>query len=143
MQSIGQALGRVGAARALLAGAAILAGAAGPLRTHTNEDTALAVPRIAAPGSAAPVGLPQPLPPSDAQRIRRIFAAQARNDIPAAVAECEGLSDTTLLGDILADRYLAGKGRAKAEQLNAWLEAYRELPDAPAIHAALLTTAPK
>jgi soluble lytic murein transglycosylase len=138
MQSIGQTLARLGATRALLAGA-ILAAAAGPVRaqTETSEDTALAIPRLATPDKVAPVALPQPLQPSEAQRIRRIFALQAKHDVPAALAECEQLNDTSLLGDILADRYLGGLGRAKADDLKAWLARYADLPDAPAIRGLL------
>ena len=68
------------------------------------EDTALAIPRISMGGTLR-VALPQPLAPSEAARIRRIFALQAKNDIPAALAECEQMSSTLLLPDILADRY--------------------------------------
>ncbi|HYZ63526.1 MAG TPA: lytic transglycosylase domain-containing protein [Acetobacteraceae bacterium] len=144
MQRIGQALARFGAARALLAGAAILAGAAGPVRgtTDSSEDTALAIPRISTAGKSAPVALPQPLPPSEAGRIRRIFALQAKNDIPAAVAECQDLTDTTLLGDILADRYLGGPNRAQPAELQAWLALYADLPDAPGVRALLASQVP-
>jgi soluble lytic murein transglycosylase len=132
-------LARLGTARLLLAGAAILAGAAGPARTQANtaEETALAIPRIATPGAASAVALPQPLSPSEAQRVRRVFALQAKNDIPAAIAECEQLSETTLLGDILADRYLGGSFRAKPDELRAWLAKYRDLTDASAVYALL------
>ncbi len=106
------------------------------------EDTAMAIPRISMGGSQR-VALPQPLAPSEAVRIRRIFALQAKNEIPAALAEFEQVSDTLLLPDILADRYLSGGGRPNQAELTAWLAQYRDLPDAPAIHALLATQAPK
>ncbi|MBV8913019.1 MAG: lytic transglycosylase domain-containing protein, partial [Acetobacteraceae bacterium] len=87
--------------------------------------------------------MPQPLPPSEAQRIRRIFALQAKNDIPAAVAACQQLTDTSLLGEILADRYLGSPHRAAPDELRVWLAAYGDLPDAPAIHALLASVTPK
>ena len=140
MQSFGRTLARLGPARTLLAGAAILAGAAGPVGSDrgadTTEDTALAIPRVSFGGSAR-VGLPQPLAPSEAARIRRIFALQAKNDIPAAIAECDQLRDALLLPQILADRYLGGANRAQPTELAAWLAKFSDLPDAPAIHALL------
>lgn len=145
MQSFGRTLVRLGPARALLAASAILAGAAGPAGGDRSgdltEDTALAIPRISL--GTQRVALPQPLAPSEAARIRRIFALQAKNDIPAALAEFEQVSDTMLLPDILADRYLAGGARPNQADLTAWLAQYRDLPDAAAIHALLATQSPK
>lgn len=106
------------------------------------EDTALAIPRISMGGSLR-VALPQPLAPSEATRIRRIFALQAKSDIPAALAECELVTGTLLLPDILADRYLNGGRRPPQAELTAWLAQYRDLPDAPAIHALLATQFPR
>ncbi|GAC1340947.1 MAG: lytic transglycosylase domain-containing protein [Acetobacteraceae bacterium] len=144
MRSNGTTLARLGAARALFASAALLAGAVvSGSRAEGAEDTALAIPRVSTIDKASPVALPQPLTPSDAQRIRKIFALQTKADIPAAAAECERLSDTTLLGAILADRYLGAPGRARAEDLAAWMGSYRDLPDAAAIHALLASLLPR
>ena len=88
------------------------------------------------------VALPQPLAPSEAARIRRIFALHAKHDIPAAVAESEQVVDGLLLPDILADRYLIGGSRPLTVDLTAWLAQYRDLPDAPFIHALLATQSP-
>lgn len=147
MQRLGKSLARLGPARALLAGAAILAGAAGPVGGKGGgdapEDIALAIPRISAPGGSTRVALPQPLSPSEAERIRRIFALQAKNDIPAAIAETEKLTDLFLLSDILADRFLGGTGRRfRSDDLVAWLGRYADLPDAAAIRAMLEARAP-
>ena len=142
MQSFGQTLVRLGSARALLAASAILAGAAGPVGTERSadapEDTAFAMPRVSLGGTQR-VALPQPLAPSEAARIRRIFAMQAKADIPAALAETERLNDFLLLPDILADRYLSNGYRPQTVDLTAWLSQYRDLPDAAAIHALLAT----
>lgn len=146
MQSFGRTLVRLGPARALLAASAILAGAAGPAHGErageAPEDTALAVPRISLGGTPR-VALPQPLAPSEAARIRRIFALQAKNDIPAALAECEQVTDTLLLPDLLADRYLSGSAHPNPTELTAWLAQYQDLPDAAAIHALLAIQSPK
>src|SRR5271168_1423025 len=94
MRGIGYTFSRLPAARALLAGAAILAGAsvekafAEPL--SGADDTALAMPRVAHPGAsggADGIALPEPLPPSEAARIRRIFALQSRGDLAGAERE--------------------------------------------------------
>ena len=147
MQRLGRTLAHFGSARALLAGAAILAGAAGPIgyphRPDAAEDTAIAIPRVAAPGGPIRVAMPQPLAPSEAARVRLVFALQAKGDIPAAIAETARLTDSLLLPHILADRYLGGADRAGPDELAAWLANYADLPDAPAIHALLLAQAPK
>ena len=146
MQSFGRTLVRLGPARALLAASAILAGAAGPAGGERSgdlpEDTALAIPRISM-GGAQRVALPQPLPPSEAARIRRIFALQAKNDIPAALAEFEQVSDTILLPDLLADRYLSGGVHPSQTDLTAWLAQFRHLPDATLIYDLLARQAPR
>jgi soluble lytic murein transglycosylase-like protein len=150
MRGIGRTISRLSAARAVLAGAAILAGTAlrpahaesssGPA-THPDE-TAMAIPRIEPPGGASGVGLPQPLAPSEAALVRRIFAMQRRNQIPAAIAETARLSDTSLLGHILADRYIGHPARVAAPELADWLGRYADLPDACAIYSLLLKRLP-
>jgi len=102
------------------------------------DETAMAMPRIAPPAGSSGVGLPQPLAPSEAARIRRIFALQRKNQIPAAIAETADLQDFSLLGHILADRFLRNPGRAAAPALSDWLGRYADLPDACAVYALLL-----
>ena len=77
-------------------------------------------------------------PPSEAARIRRIFALQRGGDIPEAVSETGRLNDTTLLGHILADRLLSRPARASAPALSDWLGRYADLPDANPIYALLM-----
>jgi soluble lytic murein transglycosylase-like protein len=159
MRGIGRTLVRLPAARALFAGAALLAGASTqrtmaqptpPSQSPAGDEVALAIPRLALPGGGGGgggVGLPQPLPPSQAAQIRRIFALQAKGDIPAALrasAELDSgspLADA-MLGHLLADRYLGPFTRPSAEQLRAWLERYPDLPDAAAIHRLLVVRLP-
>jgi soluble lytic murein transglycosylase-like protein len=155
MQGISRTLSRLSAARVMIAGAAILAGwsstgGLGTAEAQTNptyDDTAFARPRID-PRGASGVALPQPLPPSEAARIRRIFDYQAHGDIAAALRETAELDLTyqpgiDMLGHILADRYLGPSTRPGADDLRSWLQRWPGLPDAPAIHALLLTRLPK
>jgi soluble lytic murein transglycosylase-like protein len=150
MRGIGLSISRLSTARAILAGAALLAGAAWrPAQGETArgsatppEETAMVMPRLHAPAGASGIGLPQPLPPSEAARIRRIFALQRAGRVPAAVIETARLTDQTLLGHILADRYLAKASRATAADLARWLGRYADQPDACAIYALLLRKLP-
>ncbi len=109
--------------------------------SHPDE-TAMAMPRILPPAGSNGVGLPQPLAPSEAARIRRIFALQRQNQMPSAIAETRRLTDTTLLGYILADRLLAYPARTAAPALSDWLGRYADLPDAVAVYALLLKRLP-
>ncbi|MGI4975304.1 MAG: transglycosylase SLT domain-containing protein [Janthinobacterium lividum] len=148
MRGIGFTLSRLPATRAFLAGAAFLASASlrpGHARAETGDaptdEVALAVPRVALPGGAVP--LPQPLSRGEAARIRRVLAFQAADDIPAALAEQAQLTDPSLLGPILADRYLGHPDRTAATDLAAWLAHYSDQPDAAAIRAALASRLPR
>ena len=152
MRGIGYTFSRLPAARALLAGAAFLASASAEKAfaepQSSADDTALAMPRVALHGASG-VALPQPLPPSEAARIRRIFAMQAQGDIAAAERDTARIdTDTALgramLGNILADRYLSRFTyvRPSADQLQDWLADWPDLPDAPALHAMLLRHLP-
>ncbi len=103
----------------------------------------MAVPRLApTPGNDGIVTLPHPLEPGAAARIRRIFALQRDGDIPAAVAETAQLDDDTLLGDLLAARYLSPAARPAPSQLRSWLRTFPDLPDAPAIFQLLASASP-
>ena len=102
----------------------------------------MAMPRFAARGGAG-VALPHPLTPSDAARIKAIFSHQAHGRIPEAVIETDRLEDTSLLGHILADRYLGRSHRSSPIELTDWLSRFEDQPDGPAIHALLVQRAPK
>jgi len=147
MQGIGRVLSRLPAARAFIAGAAILAGAAAPgahardMFNDVQADVALASPRVQPMGSAG-IALPHPLPPSMALRVRLIFELHAA-EAPAD-AQIEALPDGALLtGHLLADRLLRDGPHASADRLQAWLVRYSDLPDAPAVHALLLARLPR
>ncbi len=148
MRGIGFTLSSLPATRAFLAGAAFLASASlrpghaqAAAGDAPTDEVALAMPRVALPGGAVP--LPQPLSRGEAVRIRRVFALQAADDIPAAVAETAQLADPSLLGPILADRYLGHPDRTATTDLSAWLAHYSDQPDAVAIRAALASRLPR
>lgn len=155
MHGIGRTLVRLPVARALIAGAAILAGASlqrtaaqsTPSGPHIGGDeVAMAMPRVTLPGGAG-LSLPRPLPPSQAAILRRIFALQTSGDIPAALRAGEALDNSVpmvgeMLGHVLAHRYLGPHTRPGADQLRAWLERYADQPDAPAIRRLLILRMP-
>ncbi len=148
MRGIGLTFSRLFVPRALLAGAALFAGAmveqAYAESTAASDEVAMANPR---PHAGAGVALPQPLPPSEAQRLRRIFALQARGAIPAALQETAALDLTgvgqAMLGHVLADRYLGRFTRPDAPTLLDWLARWPGLPDAADIHDLLHVRAPR
>jgi soluble lytic murein transglycosylase len=75
--------------------------------------------------------------------LRRIFAFQARGDIPSAIRSVGALEDQLLVGTVLADRYLGRHHRSTVDELSSWLAHYGDQPDAPAIHAMLVAHLPK
>lgn len=168
MRTVQRPPSRPRAARALLTGALLLAAAlpgggtgsaraqparqvAAPAGTsdggaESGNQVAFAVPRSGSGGWGG-VGLPEPLSPSVAARIRHIFILQEQGAMEAAARETAALGDRTLVGDILADRYLREAAAGSAEPsltgaLSGWLQAYGDQPDARAIHAALLSRLP-
>ena len=91
---------------------------------------------------AASVGLPQPLSPSEAARVRKIFSLQDSGSVAEAARETERLENGLLLGTILADRYLHGTYRPSQPELTAWLARFGDQPEAPAIRGLLERVAP-
>jgi soluble lytic murein transglycosylase-like protein len=102
----------------------------------------LGVPRVALSGAPG-VALPQPLSPSEAARVRHIFALQAGGATAEATRETGLLDNKLLLGPILADRYLGGWSHPSAAELADWLARYADQPDAPAIRALRARLAPE
>ena len=145
MQGISRVLPRIQAIRAFIAGAAILAGAVAPdaqaraVSDDAQGDVAFAVPRLP-PLAHTSIALPQPLPPSEAQRIRHILDLQRAG---AGLGDGMSLPDGLLTGHVLADRLLRLGAAAGVEPLRAWLARYSDLSDASAIHALLLTQLPR
>jgi soluble lytic murein transglycosylase len=158
MRGIGHTLSRLPKAPAFLVGAVIIAGSfattaygqgsgsgngtGAPTDETRAIEVASAIPRVGRAG-APHVALPQPLSPGDVAVTRRIFALQAQGNIPEAVRTSAGLRDPLLMGALLADRYLGRRRQVTADELSDWLDNFLDQPDAPAIHALLLTKLPK
>jgi soluble lytic murein transglycosylase len=108
---------------------------------EAGDQTAMAVPRVGLRGSAS-VGIPQPLAPSEASLIRRIFSLQDGGSEGVAASDTQRLGDNILLGPILADRYLHTQYRATPAELSAWLARFGDQPQAPAVRELLERMAP-
>ena len=80
---------------------------------------------------ASGVGLPQPLSPSEAVQVRRIFLLQDSGSVADAARETGRLGNDLLLGAILADRYL--RSVVSTAELAGWLARFGDQPEAPAI----------
>ncbi|MBP0494627.1 lytic transglycosylase domain-containing protein [Roseomonas sp. SG15] len=115
----------------------------------TPQEIALSFARTPLAGVIPAVpGLPQPLAPSDAARLRRIFELQANGEMAQAMRESERLDDRRLMGHVLADRWRAGgPGAGGVEptvaELRAWLSDNSDHPDAPRLHAMLVARLPR
>jgi len=137
MLAAGQTISRLFAVRAIIAGATLMASAvASPGHAQNLPQTAMAVPR-ATPPNGAEVELPQPLSPSQAAAVRAIFSLQRKGRITAAERATDALSDRTLLGSILAERYLGPYTITTPAQLESWLRQYADQAPAPAIYELL------
>ena len=91
----------------------------------------------ALPGDDAQVegaGLPKPLDAVNADRYRDIFRLQAEGEFRAADRIIEELTDLSLLGPVLADRYLSATYISKPKELSDWLRRYGDTADAHAIY---------
>lgn len=114
---------------ALLGAAAVLPGCA------DFGNTPLVTPGIAhnyGTWRPALAEVPRTIGESDADLYRRIFADQQRDNWAAADRSIAQLKDKSLLGHVLAQRYL-GTYRASPAELRGWLDQYADLPDADRI----------
>ncbi|GAN97354.1 lytic murein transglycosylase [Komagataeibacter europaeus NBRC 3261] len=66
-----------------------------------------------------------------------MFRLQADGKFDAAIRETAAIHDDTLLGDILAARYLNPAYHASPGQLRLWLRTFSGLADSPAIYSLL------
>ncbi len=107
-----------------------------------GDSFAYAVPRNA-PSPDVEIILPQPLPPSAVAQVQRILALQAQGDFAGADRLIGYLDDNSLLGPILADRYLSPGYRSTTAELLSWYEQYNNQPEAPAIYNLLVKKLPR
>lgn len=146
MRAIGQIPHQI-AAKAILAGAALLASASVVVtRAHAkppeagpepySEELAMVLPRQAFP-EGDDVTLPKPLPPEVATQVRAILRLQQQGAFTEAISSTTHLTDATLLGELQADRYLNPNYHPNATELRNWLKQYTSYADAPAIWARL------
>lgn len=78
--------------------------------------------------------LPRLLSDADASRYADIFRLQDKADWAAADRQIAALSDRLLLAPVEAQRYLSPRYRATYAELQAWLDAYADAPDAERIY---------
>jgi soluble lytic murein transglycosylase-like protein len=114
---------------------------AAPVSAQPGDSVAYAVPRNA-PLADEEVILPQPLPPSAVAQYGRIMALQQKGEYREADALISRLDDTTLVGPILAERYLSDNYISSRAELSAWLKQYGSQPAAPAIYTLLKQKSP-
>ncbi len=119
----------------LLAAGTLGCATADELRPRTGALGATAslpeAPETTMPGKSVP---PQPLDRVNADRYRDIFRLQAEGNFRAADRVISRLTDLSLLGNVLAARYLSPRYAPLVKELSDWLADYSALPDAPAIH---------
>ena len=84
------------------------------------------------------VSLPKPLDAVNADRYRDIFRLQAAGDFRRADEIIGELTDQSLLGHVLADRYLSPLYKANAKELTDWLRRFSTLAVAQRIYLLAL-----
>lgn len=84
----------------------------------------------------------QPLEIDDASRYRQIFDLQRQGRFREAELMMGWLNDHRLVGDVLAQRYLAASYTANYRELASWLTHYRDQPQAPALYKLALKRRP-
>lgn len=77
--------------------------------------------------------IPTVLSTLDASHYAAIFALQEEDNWKAADGQIEQLKDKSLLGEVLAQRYLAPHYHASFAEARGWLEHYADLPEARAV----------
>lgn len=116
------------------------AGSDAAIEHHRNLPVPSAAKADAIP-SAQP-GVPSVLNMLDAARYVAIFELQGEGNWKAADGYIEALKDKTLLGDVLAERYLSPRYAASFTELREWLLHYADLPDARAVWVLAKKRAP-
>jgi soluble lytic murein transglycosylase-like protein len=109
--------------------------AADPLVDGKAGDSTAALPTPTTTLDVNGAQLPRPIDEVNADRYREIFRAQARGNFSAADDQISQLTDQSLLGEVLADRYLSVSYRSKPKELADWLKQYNTLAEATDIYA--------
>jgi len=107
-----------------------------PLSAANEDQFAYAVPRNA-PSPDVEVVLPEPLSPSALITYKRIFTLQNSASYAQADRLISRLHDPTLLGSVLAARYLSTNYISTPAELLHWYASYSTAPEAPAIYALM------
>ena len=107
-----------------------------PASATGGDSVAYAVPRNA-PSANVEIILPEPLPPSAVVMYQRIMAAQSAGEFSEADRLIARLDDTSLVGPILAQRYLSQNYISSPAELIAWYAQYGSQPEAVDIYALM------
>jgi soluble lytic murein transglycosylase len=83
------------------------------------------------------------LSPADVSTYRDIFAAEKSGQVERSEALVKDLSDTSLVGYILEERYLGAHYHAKFGELKNWLGKYGDLAGADKIYKLAVKRAPR
>lgn len=109
----------------------------GPLEWSPWSEASLSSePRGAKPRVASEKELPKVLSAQDEALYREIFRLQDVGQWAAADQVVKRLDDDILMGHVLSQRFLAGKGyRATFSDMQQWMQDYPDHPDAEAVYA--------
>jgi soluble lytic murein transglycosylase-like protein len=107
-----------------------------PLSAINGDSVAYAVPRNA-PSGDVEIVLPQPLPPSDVAMYQRILDLQDNGRYSEADKLISRLDDTSLVGPVLAERYLSPAYHTSASELLSWYTQYGSQPEAASVYALM------
>jgi soluble lytic murein transglycosylase len=105
------------------------------------QSVAFAVPR-SEPLGGEEVALPQPLTPSDTVLYQQIFADQRAGQVAQAARLVPRLDSRLLMGQVLAQLYLGMYHHSTADELEGWLEKYKDEPESGQIYHLLLERDP-
>ncbi|MHA1537496.1 MAG: lytic transglycosylase domain-containing protein [Alphaproteobacteria bacterium] len=117
--------------------------AAGPRTPAAPQVKPAAKPVNRARVKPVAITLPEILNAADVARYRRIFALQSRGAWGPADREIRRLSDRTLLGHVLFQRYMSRRYRSRYAQLRSWLARYADHPQAKRIYKLALRRKPR
>ncbi|OYV33348.1 MAG: hypothetical protein B7Z81_11510 [Acidocella sp. 20-61-6] len=107
-----------------------------PLSAINGDSVAYAVPRNA-PSGDVEIVLPEPLPPSDVAMYQRVLDLQDNGRYSEADKLISRLDDTSLVGSVLAERYLSPTYHASAKELLSWYTQYGSQPEAASVYALM------